>query len=118
MNFFGAALKAWDAAQEAKGAVQAARQALEAGRGPLGALRAFAAETGTTLDDAAVAELEAGLRTAVQGLELVVSAVATVARVLADPQTRKAVDTAIGALVDNGYRASMARITVQAWLRG
>lgn len=115
MGFFGAAMKAWDVASEAQAALAAARGVLADGGSPLKALRAFADATEGQLDDAVVAELEAGIRRAVAGLEVASRVALTVAESLADPRVRAALDMAIGAAIEAGYRAGAYRAKLRSW---
>lgn len=118
MSLLSASLGAIRAAREGKAATDAGLAALEAGHGPLVALRAFAAQTGVTFDDAAAVELEAGLRKALEGLALVSRGCVTIAEALQDPRVRKTLDQAIDRAIDVGLRAGTWRALLRSWLDG
>ena len=88
---------------EVPGAIAAAERALDNGKGPLGALRAFASATHGAIDDELVADLEAGLRSAIGTLEIVTD---TLAELAGQRQAAQAVvDAVLGAVVGVGYQA-------------
>ena len=108
-----ALLTAYRVGQEVEGAWKAAAARLESGAGPLAALRAFAAATGTSLDDATVAVLEDGLRRGLVALGVGIDAAAFVSQ-YAD-QIRAGADAVLDAVVEVGYAAGRVRHIVRAW---
>lgn len=107
-------VRALDVAQEIPAAVEAARATYDAG-GPLAALRAFADATDNALDDAAVAEIEALLRRAIDGLDRVCAVGAWVAE--HETETRAAVDAVLAGVYGLAYRAASWRYTLRGWVR-
>jgi hypothetical protein len=80
------------------------------------AVRAFAAATSTTFDDAAAAELEAYVRRAVVLFADVSRWCATTAEALQDPRVRQTLDAAIDGTITLGLRAGVWRVTLLGWL--
>lgn len=116
MGLFASVLHILDVAQEGTAGVQAARAVLEAGGSPLAAFDAFAAATGTTLDDQAAAEVRAFLVLALQRSDDVLGVLLWVSEHLSDPQVKAQLDTAVRTLGDLGFHLVGLRSTVRQWL--
>ena len=101
---------------EVPGAIAAAERALDNGKGPLGALRAFASATHGAIDDELVADLEAGLRSAIGTLEIVTD---TLAELAGQRQAAQAVfDAILGVIIGVGYQAGALRWRLKGLLDG
>lgn len=117
MSWLGAAWQAWTVGQQTTHAVAAAKAVLAAEGSPVAALEAFAAETGSALDDAAVAELRVALQQATVYLELGVRVALALSTALADPQVAKMLTNAIRTVGDGGYRLAMWQTRLNGWLK-
>lgn len=102
--------------EEVTHGLAAARSVLAADGSPLLALEAFAHETGTPLDDAALAELRVGLRRLLVLLDRGTTAAASLAEALGDPRLHQALEGTIGALVDGAFKAGQCRHQIRRWL--
>lgn len=116
MGLISAALSLWNAAEDAQAGLAAARAVLEAGASPIGAVRAFATATGTTLDDVVLAELEVGLRLALGWAETVLIAAVAVSEAAADPRVKTALDQIAKTVGDDAYVLAVWRARVRVWL--
>jgi len=120
MNILTATLAAYRAGSEVSGAWAAAEVRFREGKGPVAALRAFAAATGTNLDDEALAVLETALATTCRWLATGVTAAAWVAAHGDDARhvvetAGAALDAALGFAIEVGYTASHYRAQLEAW---
>lgn len=102
-----------DVAEQVPAAVTAFAAEWNAGRGPLNGLRAFAAQTGNQVDDAAVAQVDAALRQAIAALSVACEVGARVSEW--EPAVRAGVDATLQAVFGAAFWCAATRDTLRRW---